>query len=98
MTKIPEHGSDEAARVAVLLGWKLVPKRGKGSHSLYKKEGYPRPLIIPHRDFLKPGLIKSLIRTMGITKEKYISLLSPSLQRQMKNREKRSRRKIRDQK
>jgi len=55
-------------------GYKL--HRTEGSHRAYFKEGSIRPLIIPTYDSIGPDIIKGLMRTANMSREKYFSLLS----------------------
>lgn len=42
--------------------------RHSGSHSIYKKSGALRPLVIPiHAKAIKPGVISSNLKSMGLT-------------------------------
>jgi predicted RNA binding protein YcfA (HicA-like mRNA interferase family) len=48
----------------------------KGSHIKLERAGSPRPLIIPRYDEIGPDIILNLIRTAGLTREAFFSLLA----------------------
>ncbi len=47
----------------------------KGSHIKMEKPGVARPLIVPRYDEVGPDIILNLIRTAGITRQAFLSLL-----------------------
>jgi predicted RNA binding protein YcfA (HicA-like mRNA interferase family) len=47
----------------------------KGSHIKMEKPGMARPLIIPRYDEVGKDIIANLIRTSGITRQAFLSLL-----------------------
>jgi predicted RNA binding protein YcfA (HicA-like mRNA interferase family) len=47
----------------------------KGSHIKLEKPGMARPLIVPRYDEIDRDIIMNLIRTAGITREAFFSLL-----------------------
>lgn len=47
----------------------------KGSHIKMEKPGVARPLIIPRYDDVGPDITMNLIRTAGITRQAFFSLL-----------------------
>lgn len=47
----------------------------KGSHIKMEKPGVARPLIIPRYDDICPDITLNLIRTAGITRQAFFSLL-----------------------
>jgi len=55
------------------LGYKMAGQ--KGSHIKMEKAGAARPLIIPKYDEVGRDIITTLIRTAGITREAFFSLL-----------------------
>jgi predicted RNA binding protein YcfA (HicA-like mRNA interferase family) len=56
------------------LGYKRAGQ--KGSHIKMEKAGVARPLIIPRYDEVGLDIISNLIRTAGITREAFLSLLT----------------------
>ncbi|MBI5885160.1 MAG: type II toxin-antitoxin system HicA family toxin [Deltaproteobacteria bacterium] len=54
-------------------GFKCV--RIEGDHFVYTKMGVPRPVVIPDWDELPVFIIKNNLRTAGISREEYFSLL-----------------------
>ncbi|MGI9311043.1 MAG: type II toxin-antitoxin system HicA family toxin [bacterium] len=49
--------------------------RKRGSHITLTKSGALRPLVIPDRKNLKPGIIKSNLRTAGISRATFIAAI-----------------------
>ena len=56
-----------------MAGFRCV--RIEGDHFVYTKEGVPRPVVIPNWRAVPVFVIKNNLRTAGITREKYFSLL-----------------------
>ena len=46
-----------------------------GDHFVYTKDGVPRPVVIPKRREVPVFVIKNNLRTAGISREYYFSLL-----------------------
>lgn len=55
------------------LGFQLAGQ--KGSHIKMEKPGVARPLIIPRYEEVGKDVIMNLIRTAGISREKFLELL-----------------------
>jgi predicted RNA binding protein YcfA (HicA-like mRNA interferase family) len=55
--------------VFLALGFKF--HRQKGSHRAYIKPGVNRPVIIPTYDAIDVDIISGLLRTAGVSREKY---------------------------
>jgi predicted RNA binding protein YcfA (HicA-like mRNA interferase family) len=55
-------------------GWTF--SRSRGSHRSYTKPGYPRPVIIPMYRDCGLDIIKSNMRTAGMSPERYFELLA----------------------
>ena len=49
--------------------------RQTGDHLIYTKPGVKRPLVIPAYKAVPVFIIKNLIRTSGITRQRYFELL-----------------------
>lgn len=63
----------QLARLFEKDGWRY--SRTKGDHLIYTKEGNIRPLVIPMYDEVAVFIIKNLLRTAGISRERYFQLL-----------------------
>jgi predicted RNA binding protein YcfA (HicA-like mRNA interferase family) len=50
--------------------------RTEGSHRSYFKAGCIRPLVIPTYDSVGLDIIKGLMRTAGMSRERFFSLLA----------------------
>ena len=55
------------------LGYKVAGQ--KGSHIKMEKAGTARPLIIPRYDEVGRDIITTLIRTAGISRDAFLSML-----------------------
>lgn len=55
------------------LGYRMTGQ--KGSHIKMEKPGAARPLIVPRYDEVRLDIILNLIRTAGITREAFLSIL-----------------------
>ena len=49
--------------------------RKRGDHLIYSKPQVKRPLVIPMYSAVPVFIIKNLLRTAGMTRERYFSLL-----------------------
>jgi predicted RNA binding protein YcfA (HicA-like mRNA interferase family) len=49
--------------------------RQRGDHLIYTKPGVKRPLVIPTYQEVPVFIIKNLLRTAGMTRERYFDLL-----------------------
>lgn len=67
---IPYH---KLVRVLELEGFVLV--RERGDHMILSKPGIPRPLVVPRYDDLPVFIIKNILRTAQISRDRYFSLL-----------------------
>lgn len=53
-----------------------VYKRQKGSHRVYWRAGLNRPIIVPIHNKLPVMVIRTNLRTLNITPEQYLEILS----------------------
>lgn len=63
-------------RIFEQLGYRRAGQTG--SHIKLEKPGVARPLIVPRYDEVGLDIIHNLIRTAGITREAFLSLLERS--------------------
>ena len=49
--------------------------RQRGDHLIYIKAGIPRPLVIPAYSEIPVFIIKNLLRTAGMSRDRYFELL-----------------------
>ncbi len=52
--------------------------RQKGDHLIYVKPGISRPVVIPMYNPVPVFIIKNLLRTSGMSRERYFELLGQS--------------------
>ena len=50
--------------------------RTEGDHQIYTKQGVRRPLVIPLYRAVPVFIIKNLLRTSGMSRERYFELLA----------------------
>lgn len=73
MSGIKPISARKLRRVFEKAGFNCV--RVEGDHFVYTKKGVIRPVVIPDWDELPVFIIKNNLRTAGITREEYFSLL-----------------------
>lgn len=49
--------------------------RQKGDHRIYWREGFKRPIVLPAKHDLPVFVIKSNLRTLGMSTEEYLEIL-----------------------
>jgi len=49
--------------------------RQRGDHLIYTKPGVSRPLVIPMYEAVPVFIIKNLLRTAGMSRERFLELL-----------------------
>lgn len=60
-------------KVAEARGWTLV--RSRGNHFIYRHPDVAGNLAIPAHRELKPGVVRALIRAMGLTVDEFLALV-----------------------
>jgi predicted RNA binding protein YcfA (HicA-like mRNA interferase family) len=73
MPRIVPIPYQKLVRVLEMEGFTLV--REKGDHMIFSKSGILRPLVVPRYDALPVFIIKNVLRTAQISREKYLELL-----------------------
>jgi predicted RNA binding protein YcfA (HicA-like mRNA interferase family) len=73
MPKIVPIPASKLRRVFEKAGFKCV--RTEGDHLVYTKEAVARPVVIPDRAAVPVFIIKNNLRTAGISRDEYFSLL-----------------------
>lgn len=73
MQRITPITASRLRKVFEKAGFKHV--RTEGDHFVYTKEGVLRPVVIPDRKEVPVFIIKNNLRTAGITREAYFSML-----------------------
>jgi predicted RNA binding protein YcfA (HicA-like mRNA interferase family) len=76
MPLLPVVSGEEAVAAFERLGWRYV--RRKSSHMILTKAGFFGALSIPDDKELKPGTLRSLIKTAGISIEGFVRVLEDS--------------------
>lgn len=74
MPRIISIPASKLRKVCEKAGFKLV--RTEGDHFVYVKFGVARPVVIPDWDEVPVFIIKNNMRTAGISRGEYFSLLS----------------------
>ena len=73
MTKI--YPTDWKTQVKIFEMYGCLYKRKKGSHHVLTCPGAKRAVVIPEYDEIDIDIIKNNMRTVGMTREEYFSLL-----------------------
>lgn len=73
MPRIVPIPHEKLVRIIKSEGFVLV--RERGDHMIFTKSGILRPVMIPRYDALPVFIIKNILRTAGITRERYSELL-----------------------
>lgn len=73
MPRIVPIPYEKLVRIIKSEGFILV--RERGDHMIFTKAGILRPVVIPRYDALPVFIIKNILRTAGITRERYFELL-----------------------
>lgn len=73
MPRITPIPTRKLRKVFEKAGFKCV--RIEGDHFVYTKQGAARPVVIPNWKEIPVFIIKNNMRTAGITREEYFSLL-----------------------
>lgn len=78
MPKLPVVSSKQIIRVLKQMGFDYAPKRGKGSHLAFVKQGSDRTrlVIVPNRDSIPKGTLLAILEQAGLTKEEFIRILN----------------------
>ena len=74
MPRITPIPAGRLCRIFELAGFSLV--RTEGSHFVYTKPGVKRPVVIPNYNAVPVFAIKANLRSAGISREEYFSLLA----------------------
>ena len=73
MPELPRISGAEAIKAFRRAGFEK--KRQRGSHVVWKKEGFPMLLSVPLHKELDRGILRSLIRDAELTVEDFVSNL-----------------------
>ncbi len=74
MKKLSNLSISEVRQVLMALGLEL--NRTKGGHEMWVKKGMLRPVVLQnHIEPVPEFIVKNIIRTIGTTKEEFLSLL-----------------------
>jgi predicted RNA binding protein YcfA (HicA-like mRNA interferase family) len=73
MSRIAPISYRKLVRVLELEGFRLA--RERGDHMIFTKEGVSRPAVVPRYDPLPVFIIKNVLRTAQISRERYLELL-----------------------
>lgn len=67
--------TDWRIQAAIFEKFGFVLEREKGSHRSYAKEGVVRPVVIPKYNEVGLDIIRSNMRTAGMSRKEYMRLL-----------------------
>jgi predicted RNA binding protein YcfA (HicA-like mRNA interferase family) len=73
MSRISPVHYRKLVRVLELEGFTLV--RERGDHLIFTRPGVLRPIVVPRYDALPVFIIKNVLRTARINRDRYLELL-----------------------
>ncbi|MFI5092069.1 MAG: type II toxin-antitoxin system HicA family toxin [Candidatus Acidiferrum sp.] len=73
MSRIVPIPYRKLVRVLEIEGFAFV--RERGDHMIFSKSGILRPIVVPRYDALPVFIIKNVLRTAQISRERYLELL-----------------------
>jgi predicted RNA binding protein YcfA (HicA-like mRNA interferase family) len=73
MSRIVPIPYRKLVRILEIEGFALA--RERGDHMIFTKEGILRPVVVPRYDALPVFIIKNVLRTAHISRERYLELL-----------------------
>ena len=73
MPRIVPIAYQKLVRVLEMERFTLV--RERGDHMIFSKPGILRPLVVPRYDALPVFIVKNVLRTAQISRERYLELL-----------------------
>ena len=73
--RLPVLSGRDAVRAFEKAGFAQLAVRGKGSHMVMAREGWPAILTVPDHAELKRGTLRALIRQAGLTVDEFRSLM-----------------------
>jgi predicted RNA binding protein YcfA (HicA-like mRNA interferase family) len=73
MPRIVPVPYQKLVRILEIEGFTLV--RERGDHMIFSRVGILRPLVVPRYDALPVFIIKNVLRTAQINRERYLELL-----------------------
>jgi predicted RNA binding protein YcfA (HicA-like mRNA interferase family) len=76
MSRIGPIHYRKLVRVLELEGFTFV--RERGDHMIFTKTGILRPIVVPRYDSLPVFIIKNVLRTAQISRERYLELMNRS--------------------
>lgn len=74
MPRIQSIHWKEFEKFLLKIGCEFV--REKGDHRIYTKVGIKRPIVIPRETSLPAFIILNNLRTLGISREEYLEIMS----------------------
>lgn len=73
MPRIVPISYQKLVRVLEMEGFRFA--RERGDHMIFSKPGTVRPIVVPRYDALPIFIIKNILRTAQISRERYLELL-----------------------
>jgi predicted RNA binding protein YcfA (HicA-like mRNA interferase family) len=74
MSRIVPIHHRKLVRVLEMEGFIFV--RERGDHMIFTKSGVLRPIVVPRYDALPVFIIKNVLRTAQISRERYLELMN----------------------
>jgi len=75
MSKLPRGiRREKVIKAFKRAGWKVRPTKKGKRHTVMVKEGEQAILSIPRHNIIKPGTLRKLLETAGLTVEEFLEL------------------------
>lgn len=72
---LPVVSTRDVLRALAKVGFREIPRRGKGSHRVAVRESPRRMIIVPERREVPTGTMRAIIREAGLTVDEFRALL-----------------------
>lgn len=73
--RLPSLSQRDVVRAFERSGFRVIPSRGKGSHTAMAKDDWGSILIIPAHGDVPRGTLRALIRQSDLSVEQFLELL-----------------------
>lgn len=74
--KLPSVNSRDVIKVLERAGFRIVPGRGKGSHTFLHRDIPPTGITVPQANPVSRGTLRAIIRQAGLTVDEFVKLLN----------------------
>ncbi len=71
----PIVSSRQVISALAKIGFRIIPGRGKGSHTFMRRDDPAMGITIPDVKEIKRGILRGIIRQSGLTVDQFVDLL-----------------------